>query len=246
MKKLLLSFIVTLVIIPAAFAQRHCDIKVRLLSPDDGDEIYYNIPFQISVMVANNGIDTLRVSDTLKLALIFDGFPVEFSIGSANLDYLPLTNHELLPGDSSSFSMNFGVGAGWPTGPTNFCVQAIPANGADSINDPVPANNQSCITLKVVDPAHQGINSVSKAMPVVVYPNPAKDVANVELYMEKGGNVSFQLYDMTGKMVMSKEENVMQGGVHTINTNITEMPKGVYLYKVLVGDKVLKGKLEVQ
>lgn len=58
-----------------------------------------------------------------------------------------------------------------------------------------------------------------------VSPNPAKDMVTIT---SKGGNVNLvSVYDMTGKLVLTKGSSVP-----TLNMNIGDLPKGVYVINV--------------
>jgi len=60
-----------------------------------------------------------------------------------------------------------------------------------------------------------------------VYPNPARDIVNVVLPIVKG-NITIEVMDATGKLVMNKTVN---GNVGEEKLNIVNLEKGVYLIR---------------
>lgn len=66
---------------------------------------------------------------------------------------------------------------------------------------------------------------------IEVYPNPASDKLNIKYVGEQGGDMSLQLMDVTGKLVLNQTIKVSEvTGTHTID--ITGFAKGVYMLHV--------------
>lgn len=83
--------------------------------------------------------------------------------------------------------------------------------------------------------APTGIVTSNAGVSINVYPNPVVDVANIEIL--NGPNdqvVQVTLFDVTGKMIASKQENAGQQDV--IRMNFADLPAGAYLMEVRVGD----------
>jgi hypothetical protein len=67
---------------------------------------------------------------------------------------------------------------------------------------------------------------------VAVYPNPAKDMLNVDLTTENTGNINFNIVDITGKQI-SSETVKHAGGAMTYTTSVSNLSKGIYFVYIL-------------
>lgn len=65
---------------------------------------------------------------------------------------------------------------------------------------------------------------------VNIYPNPTSDALNLSI--EKYENLSFQIYDMEGKLL--KKSNLISP---LTNVNLSDYPKGTYLFTLTQSDK---------
>jgi hypothetical protein len=87
-------------------------------------------------------------------------------------------------------------------------------------------------TIAVVAPT--GIVSNTTGMYLHVYPNPILNVANIEVGYLDSEVMSVMLFDVTGKMVDSKQFNVSNGT--TVQMSFENYPSGAYLMEVRAGD----------
>jgi hypothetical protein len=65
-------------------------------------------------------------------------------------------------------------------------------------------------------------------MPVALYPNPAKDVINVEMVSETSCIGRVGLFDMTGKQVLTFENIDIVVGLNHIRLDLRNLPNGAY------------------
>lgn len=77
-----------------------------------------------------------------------------------------------------------------------------------------------------------------------VYPNPAQDQVNVSLNMTETENVTVNILNTLGQVVVSNNYGKMSG-VNTLNMNISNLAEGIYFAKVMIGDKVYTKPLHV-
>lgn len=72
------------------------------------------------------------------------------------------------------------------------------------------------------------VNSIASGdgYDVIVYPNPAKDLLNIEISGTTSGKAEVMLYDLTGKQL---KQMTLQGATGQIN--ISDLPQGVYLLR---------------
>ncbi|MDR2084547.1 MAG: S8 family serine peptidase [Bacteroidales bacterium] len=89
-------------------------------------------------------------------------------------------------------------------------------------------------SIFVIDNEQLIINNKNNNNDVYVYPNPGKDYIIVICEIE---NNNFELFNINGSKQISIK---LQKGSNTINTSF--LKQGVYIYKVIVEDKVISGK----
>ncbi|HET6991623.1 MAG TPA: T9SS type A sorting domain-containing protein, partial [Bacteroidia bacterium] len=70
-----------------------------------------------------------------------------------------------------------------------------------------------------------------------VFPNPVVDNSNVVFNLTKQGDVTVQIYDLTGKIVYAKNYENLSAGTNTVQFETEEMVKGTYIITVLQGAK---------
>jgi hypothetical protein len=60
-----------------------------------------------------------------------------------------------------------------------------------------------------------------------VFPNPTSEILNIEFGQEMSDLIQIDLYDLTGKKVMSSQNNVSAGN-NFLQINIAELESGIY------------------
>ena len=82
-----------------------------------------------------------------------------------------------------------------------------------------------------------------------MFPNPTRgDVVNFSLSAVEAGveNVSFDIYDLSGKRVSSRQLPVNAGAVNTVIELNSELAAGLYMVNITAGDRVYAERLMVQ
>lgn len=77
-----------------------------------------------------------------------------------------------------------------------------------------------------------------------LYPNPAKDEVFIKVFEDLTDNMSLTLYDATGKQV-ARNVWTLSENHHIYTLAIGQLPQGVYMYKVVYGNKRHTGKLMI-
>ncbi len=77
-----------------------------------------------------------------------------------------------------------------------------------------------------------------------VYPNPASQGFNAVINSAEAGKGSLEVYDITGKMLLS-ENIVLQAGVQTIAKDVSQIAPGVYFVTLRSGGKAQTQKLVI-
>jgi hypothetical protein len=70
-----------------------------------------------------------------------------------------------------------------------------------------------------------------------LYPNPARDIINLDLMMHNFGNIKYTVYNTIGQPVLV-ETGVMTKGKNTVQINTANLPAGTYMLTVEQADKV--------
>jgi hypothetical protein len=89
----------------------------------------------------------------------------------------------------------------------------------------------------------QGSRFKVEAANVVVYPNPAKEVLNVEFVIDNVDgktchDMSLQLFTMQGVVVAKQNVADIKTGLNKIMMDLRDLPNGAYLLKVFYEDEV--------
>ncbi len=222
--------------------QRYADLKVTLKEPVPGDVIQVNNPFDVTVKLHNQGADTIRATDTLRFSLSFDTSVILFLVDTSTLDYIPETGIEIYPEDSVEYKFQFGVGTGWDTGFTNFCVKVIPTNSADWLADTATADNKGCVMMRITDPSLSVAQLPTGISSVGVYPNPATDVLNFKISGGSTGEpVLVVLTDVLGRTVI-KEHSLSK----IINLDVSALAEGLYGYSIITAKERFTGIVNIK
>ena len=64
------------------------------------------------------------------------------------------------------------------------------------------------------------------------YPNPFNPSTKINFTLAKTGYVTLKVYDVIGKLVKTLLDGYKSSGDHTINFNATNLPSGIYFYRL--------------
>ena len=79
-----------------------------------------------------------------------------------------------------------------------------------------------------------------------MYPNPVRDEAKVRFQLNENANVSYQVYDMSGRMVKMESLGFFSQGIeHEVNVTVNELAKGAYVLRLNAGSQTLSAKFMV-
>lgn len=70
-----------------------------------------------------------------------------------------------------------------------------------------------------------------------IYPNPIRDNGNINITLTESGNVSYQIYDLSGRMVANCELGYYGQGDHSLTFNTSNLASGSYIIRVQAGNK---------
>ena len=80
---------------------------------------------------------------------------------------------------------------------------------------------------------------------VNVYPNPANGNAQFKFDMSQNGKVSYQIYDLSGRMLTSNNLGYYTQGEHTVNFNVENLTSGTYIIRLQAGNTMKTAKFLV-
>jgi len=104
-------------------------------------------------------------------------------------------------------------------------------------NEPTDGYPESESAIKFYIP-NVAIDDVSENLPVEFtlaqnFPNPFNPVTNISFVLPKRAGVSMVVYDMLGQRVATLMSNqVVESGPHTIQWNASNLPSGIYFYRM--------------
>jgi hypothetical protein len=87
---------------------------------------------------------------------------------------------------------------------------------------------------------NRGLRFKVESASVVVYPNPAKEVLNVEFVAGNAVNnaVALQLVTMQGILVSTQNVPDIKPGFNKTTLDLRDLTNGAYMLKVTVGDRI--------
>jgi len=80
------------------------------------------------------------------------------------------------------------------------------------------------------------INLSKKDIQLLVFPNPVKDILQVQMNNAAAGKVALVITDATGRQLVQKENELPQG-TNTIPVNVSMLPAGTYTIKLLTASE---------
>ncbi len=234
MKKSLLAFFTMASI--AAFAQP--DVEAVLTSPANNGTITAGVQFSFDVTINNVGTEPIDLSDSIIVAPTVGGN----YINSGGNPLIWLTQQAIPVGGSYTFSNPLNLSGG-TAGNLNFCaVVAVTGAGWTGVTEANTANNESCNTVTYDNGMAVSELSVAVAGDKSFFAN---GVYHVRMENQTFKSTpSLVVFDITGAQVMSSSL-VAQGGEVNQEVNLSQLPKGIYLVKVLGGVDLAAKKIAI-
>lgn len=93
------------------------------------------------------------------------------------------------------------------------------------------------ITTKITYDWNVGINDINNNLTLVsLSPNPANDLLNVKVSLERTSNVVATLTDVTGRVVSTLYSGLMTAGKNSVSINTNDLSAGIYFINVKAAD----------
>jgi hypothetical protein len=94
--------------------------------------------------------------------------------------------------------------------------------------------------------ATSAVNELPKSLSAVnVFPNPTSDLLSINLNVNIKSEVSIQLTDNLGRMVMDIFSSVVNAGEFAAKADISSIPAGNYNLQVICDDKLINRKITI-
>jgi hypothetical protein len=75
------------------------------------------------------------------------------------------------------------------------------------------------------------------------YPNPFNPSTMISYSLPEASEVQLNVYNLTGQLVASVDDGMRSAGTHQINFDAGHLSSGVYIYRLLAGNRVLTKKM---
>lgn len=99
----------------------------------------------------------------------------------------------------------------------------------------------------VLGTGNVGINDkATPALRLVLNPNPAKDIMQVNYYLDKMAPITSQVFDINGKLIESKHRGFQLAGEHRFDYNASHLSAGTYFFTLDTGKEKITEKFVVR
>jgi hypothetical protein len=118
-------------------------------------------------------------------------------------------------------------------------VAELPSEGTHVVLSSLRLNEEETnlsVDSSIITPIVSGLAD-SEAIPVNYtlyqnYPNPFNPTTTMRYDLPESGQVSLTVFDITGRSVATVVSGVQSAGTHEITFNATQLPSGMYFYKL--------------
>lgn len=143
---------------------------------------------------------------------------------------LPL---EISTGSVISYSYTYTIPEGWRYDKLHIVGFLLDFEGKEILN----ANN--------VIRSYVGVNSPVFEKSIAVYPNPFGEYTNVTFNLDKASKAGVEVIDLMGKTVYAINEREFASGQNNIRVASDNLPNGMYILKLTIGNQVITRKISV-
>jgi hypothetical protein len=166
----------------------------------------------------------------------------EGNLHGAAVTYTPTTGNDNCTGFTVTQTEGLASGSIFPLGVTTNTFKITDASG-NSASCSFTVTVAEGTTLSVIIPKNSDANP---KLSVVAHPNPSTDFVNITVKTDAPKNMILRLYNILGMLVGSPIEISSFSTENTVQINVSNFRKGVYVYtlsaenKVLFTDKIIK------
>ena len=152
---------------------------------------------------------------------------------TAGTDGLPLGDLNWFPSAKATYMAN-----------RDQYVAALQDSMANAKDVYIPGNSESAlITPSMVGVEKENIMTAAKFELDQNYPNPFNPTTNICFTVPLNGKVKLVVYNLMGQVVATLVDEYRLAGSHSVKFDATDLPSGMYIYKLKSGDTVMSKKL---
>ena len=113
----------------------------------------------------------------------------------------------------------------------------------------LPAGEEGifAVTFELVDPTYianeSNHNLPNKIVLKQNYPNPFNATTNIEFYIPENNNVTLKIFNTLGQEIEEIVSETFATGIYKYQWDASNYASGLYIYKIIVGDKIESKKL---
>jgi PKD repeat protein len=180
------------------------------------------------------------INDVSILPVVDFTYTQNSASGSTEINF---TNTTVEKGLTITYKWYFGDGA---TATTKDAVHNYAAKGDYTISlvaEHIYGKDSVSKTIKVLPTSIKEV--VSTFANYSVYPNPTSDLVNISFDLLQSNQVSVQILDITGKLVIGTESRQFNTGANKIELGTSELPQGMYFVQILTPESTLSTRLVI-
>jgi hypothetical protein len=99
-----------------------------------------------------------------------------------------------------------------------------------------PVNPNQCLDVRISE------NSFETSLNI--YPNPAKDLININFELHESAKVTIELVDIIGRTAaLIENDKVYSTQMHNVSFNTKDIPNGVYFVKMKINESYINKKI---
>ena len=93
------------------------------------------------------------------------------------------------------------------------------------------------------NPGTSNIDEIQSLSGHNAYPNPTTGRLEISYNLVDGGNMNIIVRDITGKIVLTKNEGELSLGLNKSNLNLSHLSEGIYTYELSINNESTFGKV---
>jgi len=113
-----------------------------------------------------------------------------------------------------------------------------------------PYGNNTIPYVKILKPEILAVNDPNNEINTIDFisqnhPNPATNKTRINIHLMHASQLTVQVHNMLGQMVINSPQGMMTPGLHTVELDLHQLDEGVYFYTVLAGNESTTKKMIV-